>query len=314
MSKLKEYLTKALAFPAEIHLESNSGCNARCVMCPRDGMERYQGDMSRELFIKAIDECGEHPEMTYIHFHMSGEPLLLDIDELCWRINYAREKNPQEFRGHYDFQRKEFKTPSLCFFTNGSLLTEDKIEKLLKTPLDIIVISIDGGTKEDYEKIRVGLKFETVVENVRKLVELRNKMGSDMKIQTAIVPQKANENSVGLYHKLFREMGVDDVGGSGVQNIGGLVDSESMILDTQYMGGDINSPCWRVFLDLSVTADGKAVVCCQDVRAMEVVGDLNTQSIKEIWQRGRMMDIRNMFAVGRKDDIPFCANCDSMGE
>ena len=115
MSKLKEYLTKALAFPAEIHLESNSGCNARCVMCPRDGMERYQGDMSRELFIKAIDECGEHPEMTYIHFHMSGEPLLLDIDELCWRINYAREKNPQEFRGHYDFQRKEFKTPSLCF-------------------------------------------------------------------------------------------------------------------------------------------------------------------------------------------------------
>ncbi|MBT6053164.1 MAG: hypothetical protein HOG49_40715, partial [Candidatus Scalindua sp.] len=61
MSKLKEYLTKALAFPAEIHLESNSGCNARCVMCPRDGMERYQGDMSRELFIKAIDECGEHP-------------------------------------------------------------------------------------------------------------------------------------------------------------------------------------------------------------------------------------------------------------
>lgn len=302
--KLKEYLKMALAFPQEIHLESSSKCNARCIMCPRDGMERYQGDMSRELFLKAVHEC-EGSNLKYIHFHLNGEPLMMDIDELCWRIKYARKLNPEEYI--------EGKTTGLVFFTNGSLLTKERIEKILDSGLDILVISIDGGNKEDYERVRVGLKFETVVENVKNLVEMRNKSGVKMKLQTAIVPQKANEKTINLYHRIFNEIGVDDVGGSGVQNIGGLIDSESMILkDLQTKVGDINAPCWRVFLDLSITASGKATVCCQDVRAMEIIGDLNTQTLKEIWHGERIMNIRQKFAEGRKAEIPFCAKCDYM--
>lgn len=297
MSKLKDFLETALRFPKEIHLESSSRCNAKCIMCPREGMKRYQGEMDRDIFIKAVDECiFEH--MEYIHFHLNGEPLLLDIDELCWRIKYARSTNPDK---------------KLVFFTNGCLLTKDRVDKICETGLDILVISIDGGTAEDYERVRVGLKFETVKENVRYLVEHRNATNTKMKLQTAIVPQEANKNSIDLYHKIFQDIGVDDVGGSGVQNIGGLIDSNSMIIHkNQYMSGNINAPCWRVFGDLSITADGKAVVCCQDVQARHVIGDIKTQTIKEIWHGDAMTEVRDKFAMGQKHEIKVCAECDFM--
>lgn len=294
---LKEYLTKAMAFPAEIHLESHSGCNARCIMCPRGGMTRYQGEMPSDIFQKAVVECKDY-HMEYIHFHLNGEPLLMDIDKLVSRIKYTKEINPDK---------------KLVFFTNGSLLDKQKIVKILESGLDIIVISIDGGNAEDYEKIRVGLKFDIVVENVRNLVKIRNAGSVNMKIQTAIVPQQANKKSLDAYHKLFQDMGVDDVGGSGVQNIGGLIDSDSKIIkESQYMAGDINVPCWRIFLDLSIMADGRAVVCCQDVRGTVVIGDLKYQTLKEIWHGKPMMDIRKAFIEGKKKELSYCGECDYM--
>lgn len=303
-NELKEYLTRALEFPQEIHLESHSGCNANCTICPRDGMTRYKGDMPRKIFEKAVMWHGEQ-NMSYIHFHLNGEPLLMDIDELCDRINFTRVWNP--------IVDKVRMTPKLCFFTNGSLLDEVKAGQILNSQLDIIVISIDGGNKRDYENIRKGLTWETVVENVRFLVNLRNETLSKLWIQTAIIPQMANKGSLDKYFALFKSMGVDDVGGSGVQNIGGLIDSESMIIKgNQYDKGNVNAPCWRVFLDLSVMADGRCVVCCQDVRGMEVVGDLNTQSIMDVWHGDRMTEIRDNFVHGRKRKIPFCRNCDYM--
>lgn len=317
-NELQNYLKRALGFPQEIHLESSSRCQAQCTICPRGGMERYQGEMSRDLFDKAIHEC-VGKELEYIHYHLNGEPLLMDIDELVSRINYTREAFHKTETYHvsyvYDAQKKRtVEKPRLCFFTNGALLDKERVDKLLESELDIIVISIDGGNKEDYEKIRVGLNWERLVENVTYLVDRRNATGSKLWIQTAIIPQMANKGSLGKYFRLFRdEIGVDDCGGSGVQNIGGLIDSENMIIkEDQYMDGDINAPCWRVFLDLSVCADGKAVVCCQCVRADLVIGDLNTQSIKEIWNGEAMTDIRENFITGRKAEIPFCAECDYM--
>ena len=303
--RLKSYLKRALQFPQEIHLESHSGCNSFCTICPRQDMTRYQGDMARELFLKAIREIKGN-QLKYIHFHLNGEPMLMDIDELCWRINFAREMNPIE---------NEKGEPKLCFFTNGSLLTEYRADRVLDSELDIIVISIDGGNKQDYEKIRLGLNFEIVVGNVRNLVEKRNKSGKKLWIQTAIIPQRDNRNSIQEYFRLFRdEIGVDDCGGSGVQNIGGLLSNAADLIlkDQQYMGGDLNAPCWRVFLDLSICADGRAVTCCQDVRAMEVIGDLRGETVGEIWRGKRMTEIRSNFVYGRKREIPFCKNCDYM--
>lgn len=295
--KLEQYLLNARKQPQELHFESSSICNGRCVTCPREGMKR-QGNMTREIFVKGVDEAAEAGwALSYFHYHLNGEPLFLDIDELVWRINYSREKLPGN--------------PCLCFFTNASLLTSEKSEKILNSKLDKIVFSVDGGNKEAFERCRPGLKWEDVVGNIREFMRLKRLMKSNISTQTALVPSIYNESSLREYYPLFQSMGIDDVGGSGVQNIGGLIDSNKMKLAGQYTKGNVKSACWRVFNDLSVMSDGQACICCQDVLGSEVVGDLNKQSIVEIWQNG-MKKVQDIHLAMEQDEIKFCANCDYM--
>lgn len=294
---LTEYLKDHLPFPREIHLESSSKCNANCIICPRQGMERYQGDMGRDIFLKAVEGCVGRA-MDYIHFHLNGEPLMMDINELCFRINHSKLLNP-----NIDH----------AMFTNASLLTKDKADKILQSRLDIIVFSVDGGNKKDYEYARPGLIWENVVDNIRYFVKQRNAIKSKMKTQSGIVPTIYNKSSMDDYYKIFKGIGIDDVGGSGVINIGGYIDSDNMMIkETQYMKGDINAPCTRLFLDLSIMADGQAAICTQDTRGDHVVGNLKTQSIKEIWQGDYLNYIRMKFIEGKKCDIKHCAKCDYM--
>lgn len=296
--KLVDYLTIALEFPKEIHLESSSRCNSFCLTCPRDKMQRELGEMTREIFVKAVTETSKYT-MDFIMLHLNGEPLLLNIDELVWRINFAREMNPN--------------TNQINFFTNGSLLTLEIADKLLMSKLDLIMISIDGGNQEDYEKVRRGLSWKTLIRNVYNLVQRKKELNSKLFIQTAIVPQIANKNSVRSYFAIFNTLGVDHVGGSGVNNIGGLIDSDNMRLITQHH--DIkafNSPCWKIFLDLSIMSDGRACVCAQDVIGAVPIGDLKIQTLKEIWQGKIMSDIREKFIYGKKNEIQFCDKCDYM--
>jgi len=299
--QLEDYVKQSFKQPKELHFESSSRCNGACITCPREGMTRYQGEMSRELFQKGIDETKENDwRLDYFHLHLNGEPLYLPIDELCWRIDYAKDNLPRV---------NEY--PIICFFTNASLLTIEKSKKLLDSKLDKIVFSVDGGTKEAFEKCRPGLKWEMVTENIREFMNLKRSKGSNISTQTAIIPNIYNSSSLPQYYKIFGGMGIDDVGGSGVNNIGGYVDSKKLRMNTQYTRGNIKSPCWRVFLDLSICADGKAVVCCQDVRGECVVGDLNKESLKHIWQYG-MEQVRKIHLRMEQEQIAFCKDCDYM--
>lgn len=295
--ELEKHLIEALTFPKEVHLESSSFCNSRCVMCPRDKMQREIGFLDAKLFDKAVKETVGY-ELDYLHLHLNGEPMFLEITELVRRINFARDINPQ--------------IKQVCMFTNGSLLTPECADALLRSKLDVIMISVNAGCKEDYEKIMRGLKWDVLMGNIQYLVRRKKELKSSLWIQTGIIPTTENVKSVRLYFKIFGEMGVSHVGGGGINNIGGLIDAKSKRLSTQYTKGDINAPCSRLFLDLGIMSDGRACVCSQDVTGALPVGDLRKETIKEIWQGKKMAVLRHMFVWDRKKEIPFCGECDYM--
>ena len=57
------------------------------------------------------------------------------------------------------------------FVTNGSLLNEKLINNLCeKKNISLIGVSIDGATKETFEKIRVRSNFELIISNTRRLI------------------------------------------------------------------------------------------------------------------------------------------------
>ncbi len=58
--------------------------------------------------------------------------------------------------------------------------------------MDRILISIDGATKEEYESVRLGANFETLVQNVETLIRVRKKCQvthPKIRIQTVRFPE-----------------------------------------------------------------------------------------------------------------------------
>ena len=56
--------------------------------------------------------------------------------------------------------------------TNGTLLNEKRMNKLLKTGLHMIDVSVDAFEAKTYSKIRVGGDLEITQKNIFKLIEM----------------------------------------------------------------------------------------------------------------------------------------------
>ncbi len=115
--------------------------------------EGRQVEIDSEIFRKLIDETKELKVKTILF--IGGEPLVRgDIFEL---VRYAREKgiNP-------------------ILITNGTLLTTENIIKCLENGVDWLSISIDAASEEVFSKIRGENVLASIMQNVKKLNELKD--------------------------------------------------------------------------------------------------------------------------------------------
>ena len=62
--------------------------------------------------------------------------------------------------------------------TNGYFLTRELSRELILSGLDYHILSVDGATDETYRKYRIGGQFETVLSNIREIVDLKKELKS----------------------------------------------------------------------------------------------------------------------------------------
>ncbi len=110
--------------------------------------------------------------------------------------------------------------PYVKMFSNASLLTDENVIGLIESGLDEIKISIDGHSKETFERVRRGLKYDQVVNNISNVVQLKMKQEkTNPKIVLNFV--KTNETSGEVDAFVERWEGkVDKIDISGVHNWG----------------------------------------------------------------------------------------------
>lgn len=145
--------TKDLNYmPTRLDIENVSRCNFRCTMCQvSEWGPTYQRaeDMSLEDFKHLIDE---QYGLIEIKIQGMGEPLL-GRETFFEMIKYARSK--------HIWVRST---------TNASLLHfRENYKNLIDSGINELQVSIDGATKDTFEKIRGGSKFEQVVDNCKLL-------------------------------------------------------------------------------------------------------------------------------------------------
>jgi radical SAM protein with 4Fe4S-binding SPASM domain len=71
---------------------------------------------------------------------------------------------------------------------------------------------------------------------------------------------------------------------------------------------DVNFPCYRQWLTFTALWDGRVSLCCADLDGHVVLGDLNTQSIADIWNGDAYRKVRREQLESGGPSI--CRQCD----
>jgi MoaA/NifB/PqqE/SkfB family radical SAM enzyme len=244
-----------------------------------------KGVMDYGLGKKIIDECSEIG-VTSLKLSGRGEalmhPKLFDMVEIA------------KTRGILD----------VMFNTNGLLLTEEKTKALCETGVDLVIISVDGATKKTYESIRIGSNFETVKNNIEFLVRYRKEqMKKKPLIRLQFVRMKENIHEFDS----FRNQWKDKVDVLVVIDYSNRIGQVSRAIDNRKPMGRAYCPHpWR---RLTVTASGKALMCCVDWDGKYFVGDCSQESIKSIWHGTKIGFGRECIKNLEHNKIPSCRDC-----
>ena len=152
--------------------------------------------------------------------------------------------------------------------TNGNLLNVNKLDELFKAGLDSINI-------DDYRRDRD--KYPTKLsKNIQKIED-----------------NFVNNPKVNIFYRHYFE---------DLSNRGGSMDS-----------GPVDNPqkhtfCSDPFVRMVISPSGDVVLCCMDYFYKEKFGNVNKQSMQEIWNSKRFKDVRT--SLVNKDRKGLCAQCD----
>jgi len=264
-------------------------------MCPYKAMTRAKSTMSMLLYRKIIDDA---VSMGMTEVTISGylEPLLDKF--LIERIKYAKSKGLR-----------------VGFSSNGTLLLQnDHLGDILNSQLDWIAFSVDGATKETYEKIRIGARFEDVVDGVKTLIQEKKKMHlSTPEIHLNCCVQAKNYDEVNTQRRKFYEV----FKGADVFEFG-AVSTRGNEGERLPRGSDFETPtkirkhiypCYTIFNYIYCLPDGIVALCCIDYDGKFRLGDLNIQTIAEVWESNQYQIVRQKHMDGRGAEIEMCSNC-----
>ena len=121
-------LTHGPFVPDRLYVESTNYCNLKCVMCPTGlgVIARPKGYMEMDLFRRIVDETASFAPAIVLHSW--GEPMM--HPELFEMVAYARSKDMWVETS-----------------TNITLLTEERIRKVLASGMSQLYLAMDGVTK-----------------------------------------------------------------------------------------------------------------------------------------------------------------------
>ena len=290
-------------YPVSISFEPTTSCNLRCPECPSGlrAFTRPTGMLQKDFFTRTIDEI--HKELLYLIFYFQGEPYL--NPDFLDMVKYASSK------GIYT-----------ATSTNAHYLNDSAAKRTIESGLDRLIISIDGTTQDVYQQYRVGGNISKVIEGAKNIVKWKKELNSKTPFvffQFLVV--KPNEHQVEDIKKLAKEVGVDEVRFKTAQVYDYEKDPNNLIPVTDKFSrykkntdGTYNpknklaNRCWKMQHANVITWDGLVVPCCFDKDAMHQLGNLKTQSFKEVWNNDNYKQFRGQLMKSRKN-IDICANC-----
>jgi radical SAM protein with 4Fe4S-binding SPASM domain len=285
--------------PVAISAELTNYCNLNCPECSSGSglMKRDRGFMHTDLFNKILSELG--PYLYNINLFFQGEPML----------------HPQFF----SFLQNDLINNSVVS-TNGHFLSVEYSEMIVKSELGKLIISLDGTDQESYSAYRKNGKINTVLDGIRNMSVAKMKFNSKIKIEIQFLVNRLNENQIPAVKALAKKLKVS-LRLKSMQVIDNR-DIEAWLplnerfrrykkINSKYViRSSLPDRCARLWFNPVITWDGKVLPCCFDKDAEYVMGDLNHETFREIWDSPKYKIFRKSMLSGRHM-IDICRNCTS---
>lgn len=285
--------------PVFLSVEITNRCNLHCPECASGSglMRRGRGFMDLTLYQRITDEL--KPYIYYLNLYFQGEPML----------------HPDFF----SFLEPVRGIPSLVS-TNGHFLTAENSEKLVRSGLGKLIVSLDGMDEDTYLIYRKGGDFHRVLDGIKNVADARGKYKSAMKLEIQFLVNRYNENQKEKLRQFAKETGAS-VKFKSMQVINCRDAAKWMPEEKRYRryierkeGYVIKSRmagrCARLWMNPVITWDGKVIPCCFDKDGEYVMGDLMADTFADIWNGQQYLAFRKKVLEGR-GNIDICRNCTS---
>lgn len=272
------------SFPIQIDVELNGGCNMRCPFCIH-GYEKIPNvELSAESFKRIVEEAvslgTKSLKLNYIN-----EPLMRRDLEEC--VSLARNAG----------------ILNVYVVTNGSLLTEKRSESLLGCGLTKLFVSIDAATSDTYDSQRLNGKYEAVVRNVRRFIEMRNDRGLSFPlVRVSFLKNALNQHE----EQAFLEQWQDVADIVAFQTMNEIPGKETGIV---IKGDTPESGCSFPFKQLVIDHQGNIQPCCKLAGKQLIVGNIESMSLKDAWNHPENEELRRIHRNGEWKTHPICGPC-----
>ena len=253
--------------------------------------------MSENDIQRVADELRAIGTAKTLNFYMMGEPFA--HKGLARAITVARRGNAAE---------------RLIVTTNGTLLTSKWHQDLIWSGLDFLRISIYGGTEETHRRrTKSSISLETIRSNIAAFRDYRDSQGAKSPFLYVKMIDSGDRDETESFRKMFidtaDELMVEPVmnwNDPAEGNLAGV--SRDELLSMPYFANKKRA-CPFPFYTLVIHSDMRVSVCCVDWSKQLVVGNLRTQSLRDIWHGDTLREIQMRHLAGRRHTLDACRNC-----
>ncbi len=282
--------------PTYFWLEPTNNCNLKCVMCPTgmDMLKVDKGFMDYDLYKNIIDELSDYA--SAVTLAVTGESLY--HPRFFEMARYAADKGIKPLLN-----------------TNATMLTRDKAEMLLESGITFISFAFDGFTKGQYEKARVGADFDKTLDNILYFLELKKTRSKDLPycvlsillLELEECSQEEQERFMARFDGLIDEIRIREVSTWGSS----FKDSDAFSFRQNPV---YHPPCSRLWSTGVIAWNGDVLPCIYDSNHELVMGNVQEQSFREIWNAEPMLRLRqSMIDETFLQYSPLCENCIVLG-
>ena len=320
--KNRQYESRKLQYKKHnlsgLFLEVTSRCNARCEHCGSScGDFIPKDEVKKEVLIAALDDIAKNYDPKKIGLYVTGgEPLV--------------RKDLFEIMDHANKLGFPWGMTS-----NGMLITQEIVDKMVETNMKTISISLDGP-REIHEKFR---KVPGSFDNIINGIKMMQKCPSIKTIQITTVCNKRNIRYLDDVYKIVKKLGVKEWRIIQVDPIGRAKNNKEILLEPNelkymfnyilnkrkedptmnfrygcghFLGNDLNialmENCYFCFTGsrvASILSNGDIFGCPDIERRKELIqGNINKDSFSYVWKHG----FKNYRTVNRTSNSK-CKKC-----